>query len=245
VYARVAVILVALVLAGSAAAAPSGRDLYAQKCSSCHGPGAIGVPEPRRGRGQLGQTGFGPPLVGAGALAADFYLRTGYMPLLDPYDQPRRRTPVFGNDEIDALVTYIGSLGGPAVPHPHPERGSLREGLELFTESCAGCHQVAAEGGIVTGGIAPSLHRSSAREIAEAVRIGPYLMPKFFKRQLSDGQLDSIIRYVQLTKDPEDRGGWGIGHIGPVPEGLVAWLIAGGALVLVAVVIGSRVRRER
>lgn len=244
-YARLAVSLAALLVAGSAAAAPSGRDLYAQKCSSCHGPGAIGVPEPRRGQGQLGQTGLGPPLVGTGALAADFYLRTGYMPLRDPYDQPRRQTPVFGNDEIEALVAYIGSLGGPPVPRPHPERGSLSEGLRLFTENCAGCHQVAAQGGIVTGGIAPALRSSTALEIAEAVRIGPYLMPKFSQRQLTDRQLDSIIRYVELTKDPEDRGGWGIGHIGPVPEGLVAWLLAGGALVLVAVVIGSRARRER
>jgi len=245
VYARLAGIVAALVVAGSAAAAPSGRDLYAQKCASCHGPDAIGVPEPRQGKGQLGETGFGPPLQGVGALAADFYLRTGYMPLRDPYDQPRRQTPAFGDEGIEALVAYVSSFGGPGIPPPHPGRGSLSEGLKLFTENCAGCHQVVAEGGIVLGAIAPPLRSSSPREIAEAVRIGPYLMPRFSKQQLSDGQLDSIIRYVGLTKDPDDRGGWGLGHIGPIPEGLVAWLLAGSALVLVAVIIGSRARRER
>jgi ubiquinol-cytochrome c reductase cytochrome c subunit len=237
-------LIVSLAVVGSASAAPRGADLYAQKCASCHGPGAIGVPEPRRGEGQLGQTGIGPPLRGVGAIAADFYLRTGYMPLRDPYDQPRRKTPAFGDDGIRALVAYIASFGGPGVPDVDPRRGKLSEGLTLFTEHCAGCHQIAAEGGIVTGAIAPPLQSSSALDIAEAVRIGPYLMPRFSEQQISNRQLDSIIRYVLLTKNPDDRGGWGLGHLGPVPEGIVAWLIAGGALVLVAVVIGGRAKRE-
>jgi ubiquinol-cytochrome c reductase cytochrome c subunit len=237
-------LIVSLGVVGSAAAAPRGADLYAQKCASCHGPGAIGVPEPRRGEGQLGQTGIGPPLRGVGAIAADFYLRTGYMPLRNPYDQPRRKTPAFGDDGIRALVAYIASFGGPGVPGFDPRRGKLSEGLTLFTEHCAGCHQIAAEGGIVTGAIAPPLQSSSALDIAEAVRIGPYLMPRFSEQQISNRQLDSIIRYVLLTKDPDDRGGWGLGHLGPIPEGIVAWLIAGGALVLVAVVIGGRARKE-
>jgi ubiquinol-cytochrome c reductase cytochrome c subunit len=67
-------------------------------------------------------------------------------------------------------------------------------------------------------------------------------MPRFTKRQLNDREVDSIIRYVELTRQPDDRGGWGIGHLGPVPEGMVAWLLAGSALVGVAVVIGGRRR---
>ena len=81
-------------------------------------------------------------------------------------------------------------------------------------------------------------------QIAEAVRIGPYLMPRFSEEQIGERDLNSIIRYVQLTKDPDDRGGWGLGHLGPVPEGIVAWLLAGAVLVLVAMVIGSRARRN-
>jgi ubiquinol-cytochrome c reductase cytochrome c subunit len=45
---------------------------------------------------------------------------------------------------------------------------------------------------------------------------------------------------VNYTRDPEDRGGWGIGHIGPIPEGMVAWLLAGGALLLAIRLIGER-----
>jgi ubiquinol-cytochrome c reductase cytochrome c subunit len=67
-------------------------------------------------------------------------------------------------------------------------------------------------------------------------------MPSFPRSQISDRDLDSIVRYVQETKNPDDPGGFGIGHIGPVPEGIVAWLIAGAGLVAVSVLIGSRLR---
>ena len=81
-------------------------------------------------------------------------------------------------------------------------------------------------------------------QIAEAVRIGPYVMQRFSKKAISDGQLDSIIAYVEYAKHPDDRGGWSLGHIGPVPEGLVTWLIAAALLVGVCIVIGERLRRE-
>ena len=112
--------------------------------------------------------------------------------------------------------------------------------MTLFTRHCAGCHQINAEGGYVTGAVAPPLDQATAVQIAEAIRVGPYLMPRFSEKQLGDGAVDSIIRYVQHTKDPEDRGGWAIGHVGPVPEGLVTWLIAMVALVAMCVVIGAR-----
>jgi ubiquinol-cytochrome c reductase cytochrome c subunit len=50
------------------------------------------------------------------------------------------------------------------------------------------------------------------------------------------------VAYVEASKHPKDRGGWGIGHIGPVPEGMVAWAVAGLALVGLCVLIGERVR---
>jgi ubiquinol-cytochrome c reductase cytochrome c subunit len=219
--------LLALALPG-AAAAQSGSGLYSENCLRCHGPGGSGTPR-------------GPRLRGVGAISADLYLRTGYMPLRSPGDQPTRRHPLFTPSQIDALVAYVASLGkGEPVPKPHPARGSLPVGLRLFTEHCAGCHQVVGEGGYVTGARVPPLKQATATQIAEAVRVGPYLMPRFPKTQISDRELDSIIAYVEWAKHPDDRGGWGIGHIGPVPEGLVAWLLAGTALVAVCVVIGKR-----
>jgi ubiquinol-cytochrome c reductase cytochrome c subunit len=217
----------------------AGASLYAANCSSCHGAGGRGVLEPTRGAG--GVAGRGPSLRDAGALAADFYLRTGYMPLSEPDAQPARSRPLFSDHEIRAMVAYVASLGhGPAIPSPQPSRGNVASGRSLFLDHCAGCHQIVAEGGFVTGARVPPLSEATDRQIAQAVRIGPYLMPRFSRRQITDRELDSLIAYVDDVRHPADPGGWAIGHVGPVPEGLVAWLLAGSALVATCLVIGRR-----
>jgi ubiquinol-cytochrome c reductase cytochrome c subunit len=227
-----------------------GYHLYGQYCLACHGGNAAGrYDEPSNATGagpcreQGQQGGIGPSLHGVGALAADFYLRTGYMPLKDPRVQPSRSRVLFDDRQIRALVAYVASLGhGPAIPHPQPQLGSIAAGQKLFTQSCAGCHQIATEGGYVTGARVPPLEDASSRQIAQAVRIGPYVMPKFSSTQISAAQLNDLIAYVQYAKHPDDRGGWSIGHLGPWPEGLVTWLIAIGALVCVCLLFGKRLR---
>jgi ubiquinol-cytochrome c reductase cytochrome c subunit len=226
-----------------------GKNLYGRYCIACHGANGAGVTSSRAGFGpgrlETVQRGRGPSLRGVGPLAADFYLRTGYMPLKEVGQQPRRNRVLFSEDQIRALVAYVSSLGkGPSIPQPDPERGSLSDGQKLFTDHCSGCHQVVAEGGYVTGAVAPPLEDATPRQVAEAIRIGPYVMPRFSPRQLSPHQVDSIIRYVQYAKDPDDRGGWAIGHLGPVPEGLVTWFLAATALVVVCIVIGKRLKGE-
>jgi ubiquinol-cytochrome c reductase cytochrome c subunit len=67
-------------------------------------------------------------------------------------------------------------------------------------------------------------------------------MPTFTKKAISDSELNSIIAYLQQAKKPEDRGGWGIGHTGPVPEGVVAWFVAAVVLVFICTLIGRRAR---
>jgi ubiquinol-cytochrome c reductase cytochrome c subunit len=101
--------------------------------------------------------------------------------------------------------------------------------------------QIAAKGGVDPEAVAPPLDDATPVQIAETIRVGPYLMPRFGPRALDDHEVDSIARYVTTYgRHPLNRGGWGIGNIRPIPEGLVAWLLAGGALLLVARVIGSR-----
>jgi ubiquinol-cytochrome c reductase cytochrome c subunit len=233
---------VALALA-SPSLASSGRELYFANCVWCHGEGLLGVPLADGRTGPGGGTAAGPPLEGVGAAAVDFYLRTGYMPLRDARDQPVRKRPRFHEAGIGALVRFIGARGGPAVPDVDPGRGSLAQGLHVFTERCAGCHQIAGEGGILIGARVPSLKHASARQIAEAVRVGPYLMPRYSEHEISQRQLDSLVRYVLYVRDPDDRGGWALEHLGPVPEGIVAWLLAGAALLAVARVIGEGLKR--
>jgi ubiquinol-cytochrome c reductase cytochrome c subunit len=249
--------LAALVLPAPAAAAPSpavqfGKRLYGQYCVACHGANGSGITKSSRNRvgggpsrSQTQEPGLGPPLRGVGALAPDFYLRTGYMPLQRVGLQPRRSRVLLSEQQITALISYVASLGpGPSIPSPDPKQGDVSRGLKLFTDNCAGCHQVVAEGGYVTGAVAPPLEDATARQVAEAVRIGPYVMPRFSPKQISNADLNSIVAYVQYAKHPDDRGGWALGHVGPVPEGLVAWFIAGAALIFVCIVLGKRLKRE-
>jgi ubiquinol-cytochrome c reductase cytochrome c subunit len=213
---------------GDAALAQRGRDLYAGTCATCHGEDLRGVPKQ------------GPSLLRAGAAATDFYLSTGRMPIADPTDEPTRSEPQYGRRDIAALVAYVGSFGGPPIPAADPKRGDVARGKETFTESCAGCHQVVARGGIVTGAFVPSLEDVSPRQLAEAVRVGPYLMPIFDQKRLPQRDLDDVAAYVAFSARPDDRGGWGIGNIGPVPEGMITWLLAVVVLLGVARALGER-----
>jgi ubiquinol-cytochrome c reductase cytochrome c subunit len=232
-------VLAAALVCAPAASGNRGESLFGAKCATCHGPNGRGITSPVRGAED--REGLGPSLHGVGAMAADFYLRTGYMPLQSPHQQPRRSRVLFTQGELASLVAYVASLGGgPRIPQPHPERGNLAHGQVSFTQHCAGCHQIDAEGGYVTNAVAPALDQATPVEIAEAVRIGPYLMPRFSSKQIPDDELDSIIRYVQYAKHPDDRGGWALGHVGPVPEGLVAWFLGLGLMIATCIVIGKR-----
>jgi ubiquinol-cytochrome c reductase cytochrome c subunit len=210
------------------ALAARGRELFASGCAYCHGIDARGV------------AGKGPTLRGVGAAAADFYLATGRMPLSEPSQEPRRGPPAYTPAERRALVAYVASLGGPGIPAVNPAAGDVRVGRERFADLCAGCHTIGGRGGVVPGAIAPALQQATAVQVAEAIRVGPHLMPLYPEAQVDQHELDSITRYVLSTRDPDDAGGWGLGNIGPVPEGMVAWLLAGTALLIVIRLVGER-----
>ena len=109
-----------LALAGPACAA-NGKALFDAGCSRCHGSLGQGLPQK------------GPSLRDAGALGADFYLRTGYMPLADSHDQPARTRVLYDEQQLRALVGYVASLGhGPAIPAPHWHNASVAAGQQLF-----------------------------------------------------------------------------------------------------------------
>jgi quinol---cytochrome-c reductase cytochrome c subunit len=205
-----------------------GSTLYQAGCSSCHGLGLRGTP------------GVAPSLIGVGAGPVDFYLSTGRMPLSNPHDQPQRNPPLYTRAQIDALVAFISTFGGPPAPTADPSKGDLALGLHMYTEDCAGCHQSVARGGLTLGAVAPNLGQATAQEIAEAVRMGPYLMPHFDSNQIDQHELDSVARYVLWTHHPDNAGGWGISNIGPIPEGMVAWFLGLTALLIVARLIGER-----
>jgi ubiquinol-cytochrome c reductase cytochrome c subunit len=228
--------LVQLAVAGHAATAQQaqaggrGQALYQQSCASCHG---------QQGQG----TQRGPTLVGVGAASADFYLSTGRMPITDEQRNPGRGPPAFGRSDIDALVAYVASLGeGPAVPDVDPAAGRLAEGERLYQENCAACHSATGTGGALTSGqVAPSLGQATPVQVAEAIRVGPGAMPRFPSQALNDPQVDSVAAYVGRLRHGGNRGGWDLGRIGPVPEGLVAWVVGLGLVLLVVRRLGKEV----
>ncbi len=214
----------------SAGSVLSGRTLYVESCSSCHGMDARGI------------SGVAPSLIGVGGSAADFELSTGRMPMADADAQPVRAPPAFDADQRAQLVAYIASLGGPPVPAVDPASGSLSRGRRLFAQDCAGCHSATGAGGIVTGATVPGLEHATARQVVEAIRLGPYAMPRFGASAIPPGDANSIARYVLWTRAPRDAGGWSIGHVGPIPEGMVAWLVGLAGLLLVTRLLGERAK---
>jgi ubiquinol-cytochrome c reductase cytochrome c subunit len=206
-----------------------GRTLYQQNCATCHGQAGQGSQR-------------GPGLIGVGAAAADYWLSTGRMPTDSEQRDPPRKQPAFGRSDIDALVAYVASLGGgPPVPPVDPAAGSLTEGHRLYQQNCAACHSAAGAGYVLQSGrAAPSLQQATPVQLAEAVRTGPGTMPPFDSNTISDRQLDSVARYVTYLTSSGDRGGLGLGRIGPITEGLVGWLVGLGLLVLVTRWLGKR-----
>lgn len=200
----------------------AGEDLYLRSCVSCHGVGGQG-------------TDSYPKLIGVGAASADFYLRTGRMPLAYPSAQPPQKAPAFSDEQIRQLVAYVASLGeGPPVPDVNPDRGDIALGSQLFLANCAACHNSAAVGGALSNGAhAPPLLEVDPNQIGEAMRVGPGQMPVFGPDTFDQHQVDSIVAYVRYLQEPDHPGGLMIGRVGPVPEGFVAWLVGLGLLLLV------------
>lgn len=205
------------------AAPPDGQVLYLTGCAGCHGAAGEG-------------TAQGPTLVGVGAAAADFMLRTGRMPLAAPTPQAPSKPPAYDDAEIRALVDHVAGFGpGPAIPEVDLEQADLQLGGELYRANCAACHAASGVGGALSSGRdAPSLHQVAPTQVAEAVRIGPGQMPVFSEDTFDDHELDSIVRYVRYLGGPEAPGGAALGGAGPIAEGFVAVLGGLGALVLIA-----------
>jgi ubiquinol-cytochrome c reductase cytochrome c subunit len=220
-----------------------GRELFLEGCSSCHGLNADGGY-------QSDGTVAGPSLIGVGAASVDFQVSTGRMPLAAPGAQAKAKPPIFNEEETAALAAYIGSLApGPEIPTPDqydttgitPEELAL--GGNLFRANCASCHGASGKGGALTDGkYAPSLANTEARNIYQAMLIGPQNMPNFPDTTLRPEDKRAIIGYIEAIRESPDSGGISQGRLGPVTEGITLWLLGLGALISVAIWIGVKAK---
>lgn len=212
-----------------------GKVLYDTSCVTCHGVEGQGLDAPNGAE-------RGPSLTEAGEAGAYYQVSTGRMPLNDPNELPKRKDPAFDEDEIEALVAYVASLGdGPAMPGIDVDRGQLAEGGVLYRENCQACHSATGSGGALSyGRAAPPLAAPTPEQVGAAVRSGPGPMPQFGPDILTVTELDSIARYVEYLEEPDDRGGLALGRLGPIPEGFMIWVGGLGTLLVAAFWMGKR-----
>jgi ubiquinol-cytochrome c reductase cytochrome c subunit len=228
-----------------------GKELFLASCAFCHGKNGEGMPTVRDGHQ------IGPSLVGVGAAAVDFQVGTGRMPMASPGQQAPRKPVVFSQDEIDALAAYVASLGpGPAVPNEsdysieglsETEREeAISRGGQIFLTNCTACHNFNGNGGAMPrGGYAPSLHGVEGKYIFEALLTGPQQMPNFSNGNLSPEEKRDVIAYLGSIQDTPEYAGFSLGGLGPVSEGLFAWVLGIGGLVGSAVWIASHTTRSK
>jgi ubiquinol-cytochrome c reductase cytochrome c subunit len=226
-----------------------GRALFLVGCSSCHG---------QNGEGIVTQSGtqYGPSLVGVGAAAVDFQVDTGRMPMAAPGPQAPVKKPVYTEEETAALSAYVASLGpGPAIPEPEaydpdliPEEErteAIVRGGEFFRTNCTACHNFAGTGGALPKGkYAPTVIGVEPRHIYQALVTGPQQMPVFSDEVLKPEEKRDIIAYIRSLEESPKYGGSTMGSLGPVSEGLFAWLVGIGSLVGFAIWIASHTARS-
>lgn len=216
-----------------------GKKLYSVGCATCHGTGGQGSSD-------------GPSLVGVGAAAVDFQVGTGRMPAQQPGAQIPRKKVIYTQAQIDQLAAYIASLGaGPSIPTSAqygPDGADIAKGGELFRTNCAQCHNFVGKGGALTHGkYAPSLEGVDPKHIYEAMQTGPQNMPSFPDTTLSEQNKKDIIAYLHAVNGDNtvSNGGLELGGLGPVSEGLFAWIFGLGALIAVAVWVAARTAKAK
>ncbi|MBO9554033.1 cytochrome c [Cellulomonas sp.] len=247
--APVVLLLLALLLTGglyavlapaSADAAPktastddiaAGEKLFQANCATCHGPSAAG-------------TASGPSLIGVGAAAVDFQVGTGRMPAQMSGPQIEAKPVQFDDEQISQLAAYVASLGvGPAIPTDEqvdPALGDPANGMALFRTNCAMCHNAVGAGGALSQGkFAPKLWETSPRHLYEAMLTGPQSMPVFNDANITPEGKRDIIAFIDQQGDTAP-GGMTLGALGPVSEGLWAWVVGIGLLIGAAVWIGAK-----
>ena len=224
-----------------------GKDLYDVACITCHGANLQGVPE------------RGPSLIGTGEGAVYFQVHSGRMPMMSNDAQAERKTPRYTEQQTLAMAAYVAANGGgPELVYNEDGTIAMEElrgknydgqiaaediarGGELFRLNCASCHNFTGRGGALSSGkYAPELDPANEQEIYQAMLTGPQNMPKFSDRQLSAEEKKDIIAFVKASKETTSPGGWSLGGLGPVSEGMAMWIIGITLLGAAAMWIGSR-----
>jgi ubiquinol-cytochrome c reductase cytochrome c subunit len=81
---------------------------------------------------------------------------------------------------------------------------------------------------------------SSGKTIYEAMLTGPQNMPVFNDENITPKEKNDIITYLSYLQKNKSVGGDELGNLGPVVEGLLAWLGLLGLIVAITVWLGAK-----
>jgi ubiquinol-cytochrome c reductase iron-sulfur subunit len=187
-----------------------GAALYAANCSGCHGD---------HGQGLIGPSQQADAFPG---LVAGMVVRGGIqMPAF----------PQFTPAQVAAVSNFVATQ----IAAPAARGATVADGGVLFRLYCSGCHSSTGRGGAVSQGRnPPSLADYPAAEALAAMIIGRSNMPVFAGTTFDVRQQAAVALYVETLQAPPSPGGWGLGYLGPVTEGLAAFF--GLCALLVAAV---------
>ena len=216
----------------SALTVEDGKKLFQANCATCHGLDLQG-------------TADGPSLYGVGELAVEFQVATGRMPMAMQGPQAPQKPVQFtaGPDRRDGRLRADARL--PARPSPTRRSSTARATSRAAPSSSASTARCAttSQRPAVRSPRA-STHRRCTRRaplhMYAAMVTGPQNMPVFNDMNLTTEDKRDIISALLFLQENESPGGFSLGSLGPVSEGLFIWIFGIGALIAITVWITAK-----
>ena len=225
--------------------APASRSRRARRCSRCRCASCHGL----NGEGQVTGSIQGPPLAGVGAAAVEFQVATGRMPMAHPgaagagEAEPVHR----GGDRRAGRVR--GHASAPARRSPSRSSTTRPVSARRRSPAVASCSGPTARPATTsrapaarcrTASTRPSLIGVSNLHLYEAMLTGPQQMPVFSDGVLHHRGQAGHHRLPERAARAAQPGGLALGGLGPVAEGLWAWVVGIGVLMLFAIWIAAK-----
>ncbi|MPZ71643.1 MAG: c-type cytochrome [Nitriliruptorales bacterium] len=199
------------------------ETIYANQCATCHGSDGNGLVmegTDRRAPALNGNPEVTVPYV-------DLTVRVGRMPPPEskPFDN-RARHVLYDDEQRRALVLYLAERFDLAGAIPEPPEGDAAEGRQIYAANCAQCHGSTGAGGVAGAGAwTPPVVTQGPVAVAEAIREGPFEMPRFGPEQISDKEIGDVAAFLQEVA-AEQGTLLGLVELNPVYASGFAFLMA-------------------